>query len=359
MAKPSRKHEIEAALLDAVASHPRDLVRAVMAQLALSRPSVLARVDALVEAGYLQRDGNRTRPTYGLGPNRRIAMSFRARGQREDALWSQHVAPLVGAVPENVRDICHYGFTEMVNNVVDHADARTLRIEVDVSGDATTIVVGDDGVGIFRKITRHLDLPDERLALLELAKGKLTTDPRRHTGEGVFFTSRVFDRFVIHSGALSFSHRGGADDLLLDFDTDLRGTTVVMSIARDARTTLADTFARYSSGPDDHSFARTVVPVRLAKLGTENLVSRSQAKRLLQRVDRFRIVVLDFDGVAEIGQAFADEIFRVFVAEHGETRIDHRNAGTRVLAMIRRAEAAGDESWRVEETQGELFGSDP
>ena len=55
---------------------------------------------------------------------------------------------------------------------------------------------------------------------------------------------------------------------------------------------------------DDYSFAKTVVPVRLAKIGDENLVSRSQAKRLLQRVDRFRCVVLDFDQVGSIGQAF-------------------------------------------------------
>jgi hypothetical protein len=44
----------------------------------------------------------------------------------------------------------------------------------------------------------------------------------------------------------------------------------------------------------------------------ESLMSRSQARRLMNRFDRFSEVVLDFTGVNFIGQGFADEIFRVF-----------------------------------------------
>ena len=61
-----------------------------------------------------------------------------------------------------------------------------------------------------------LDLSDERLASLELSKGKLTIEPRRHSGEGVFFTSRV--RPVPDSGGeLLFDHdHAQADDLPCD-----------------------------------------------------------------------------------------------------------------------------------------------
>lgn len=45
-----------------------------------------------------------------------------------------------------------------------------------------------------------------RQALFELAKGKLTTDPSKHTGEGVFFTSRMFDSFEISANGLQFNH---------------------------------------------------------------------------------------------------------------------------------------------------------
>jgi hypothetical protein len=102
-------------------------------------------------------------------------------------------------------------------------------------------------------------------------------------------------------------------------------------------------FEEYSSGPDDYSFAKTVVPVRLARVGDENLISRSQGKRLMQRVDQFRQVVLDFAGVAIIGPAFADEVFRVFAREHPEVELVAIHVVPEVRQMIRRAEVARDQ----------------
>ncbi len=66
------------------------------------------------------------------------------------------------------------------------------------------IVVSDNGIGIFRKIRRDLHLTDERHAILELSKGKVTTDPNRHSGQGIYFTSRAFEKFGILSGRLYF-----------------------------------------------------------------------------------------------------------------------------------------------------------
>lgn len=208
------------------------------------------------------------------------------------------------------------------------------------------LVVVDDGIGIFRKIARALDLPDERLALLELSKGKLTTDPRRHPGEGVFFTSRMFDRFAIESAKLVFDHDVAEPaDILFDVEMseDASGTEVLMQLAIDATRTSKQVFDEFSSGPDDHAFAKTIVPVRLARIGDENLISRSQAKPLLQRVDRFRIVILDFEGVTVMGQAFADEIFRVFANQHPEVELLAIHAVADVQQMIRRAEIRRDE----------------
>lgn len=52
------------------------------------------------------------------------------------------------------------------------------------------------------------------------------------------------------------------------------------------------------------------------------LDSRSQAKRLLARVDKFKKVIFDFDDVEPIGQAFADEVFCVFAKQHIDDGID-------------------------------------
>jgi hypothetical protein len=347
MARPDRSAEIEAALLAAVAEHPADLVQHVAAALGLSRTAVSARARNLLATGYLKKSGNTRATTYRPGPNRRRTFHYDRQGLAEDRVWSDDVAPLLRGLSRNVFDIAHYGLTEMVNNVIDHSEGSQVGVLVDRNERRLMLGIRDNGVGIFRKISRALNLPDERLALLELSKGKLTTDPRRHSGEGIFFTSRMFDQFQIFSGELVFDHdEAEEDDLLYDIDQqqDEAGTTVLMTIATDSKRTDTSVFEAFSSGPDEYAFAKTVVPVRLAKVGNENLVSRSQAKRLLLRVDRFRTVVLDFAGVERIGQAFADEIFRVFANEHPEVELIPVNAAPDVQQMIRRAEVLRDEN---------------
>ena len=86
-----------------------------------------------------------------------------------------------------------------------------------------------------------------------------------------------------------------------------------------------------------YAFLKTQTPIRLAMPGDPSLISRSQAKRVLARFDKFTEVTLDFEGVASIGQAFADEIFRVFANEHPKIKIAYTNAQTGVEQMIKRA----------------------
>ena len=66
-------------------------------------------------------------------------------------------------------------------------------------------------------------------------------------------------------------------------------------------------------------------------------MSRSQAKRLLARVDRFSIVIFDFATVESIGQAFADEIFRVFERAHPNIKLVAINTSKSIDQMINRA----------------------
>jgi hypothetical protein len=84
-------------------------------------------------------------------------------------------------------------------------------------------------------------------------------------------------------------------------------------------------------------FTRTHVPIALGQYPGEQLVSRSQAKRILARVDRFSEVLLDFQGVQEIGPAFADEIFRVYQNTHPDMKIAAIRANERVMGMIEAA----------------------
>ncbi len=192
----------------------------------------------------------------------------------------------------------------------------------------------DDGVGIFRKIKAALDLEDEAHAILELSKGKLTTDRDRHSGQGIFFTSRMLDEFSILSRGAFFSHEAARRrDYIVDDEDAESSTIVTMALDNNTERTLKDVFDQYSSG-DNYDFSKTVVPLRLAKFGEEKLISRSQAKRALARVERFKTVVFDFAGIEMIGQAFADEIFRVWAKAHEDVECTVIDASPDLRKMI-------------------------
>ena len=202
------------------------------------------------------------------------------------------------------------------------------------------MILQDNGIGIFKKIQSDLQLLDERHAILELAKGKLTTDPRRHTGEGIFFASRMFDQFDILSGGVFFSHTfEEAGDWIVERDRFASGTAVWMKLSNHTSRTTARVFDQYTTG-DEYGFTKTVVPVNLARYGNENLISRSQAKRVLARIELFKTVLFDFNDVPSIGQAFADEIFRVFAIGHPDIELVPIHANAEVKRMIERARLA-------------------
>lgn len=232
----------------------------------------------------------------------------------------------------------------MFNNVIDHSGARQVVVSVRKTAAATKIEIYDDGVGIFKKIQAALDLADERHSVLELAKGKFTTDPANHSGEGIFFSSRMFDEFDILSGEVYFSHEfDKKEDWILQRSTPRSGTLVTMVLHNHTARTTKKVFDRFSSG-EDYGFNTTVVPVKLMRYGDDNLVSRSQAKRLLTRVERFKVVMLDFAGVTTIGQAFADEVFRVFRLKHPEVELVPMHTSSEVRRMISRAMTLAAES---------------
>jgi anti-sigma regulatory factor (Ser/Thr protein kinase) len=258
-------------------------------------------------------------------------------GLEEDQVWCVTVLPLLEGLPANNIDIWQYCVTEMVNNAIDHSEGSELTVVVGRQPSRTQVLVLDDGIGIFRKIKAAFSLEDETQAILELSKGKLTTDPGRHSGQGIFFTSRMMDEFSILSRGAYFSHEAARPaDWILPADNPDTSTMVTMELDNNTERTLKDVFDQYSSG-DSYDFSKTVVPLRLAKFGEEKLISRSQAKRALARVERFKAVVLDFAGIEMIGQGFADEIFRVWAKAHEDvvcTVIDASPAVRKMIAAV-------------------------
>jgi anti-sigma regulatory factor (Ser/Thr protein kinase) len=324
-----------------IAEQQSGLARMVSERFGISRQAANRNIARMVKSGLVLAHGKTRGRQYRLATLGRVHETLAITPElQEDQVWERRVLPLLRDAPENVRDICSYGFTEMVNNAKDHSGSPTLLILAEVTADGVTMVVRDEGVGIFRKIKDALHLEDERHAILELTKGKFTTDPERHTGEGVFFASRMFDSFGIGSGRLGLLHRRDTQDFLSEDRPEHAGTTVVMEAKFVSQHTAKEVFDRYSTEQDDYAFQRTRIVVALAEIEGTKLVSRSQAKRILARLDRFKEVILDFKRVESVGPAFADEMFRVYRCQHPQVNLIPTEANEEVQRMIRRAEAA-------------------
>ena len=331
-------------ILNQIKAHPRDIVRLAAEKFKCTRQAIHQHLQRLIDEGAVTSEGATRAKVYRLAPLVTWQKTYNlAKTVAEDVVWRDDVLPSLGKLPDNVIALWHFGVTEMFNNAIDHSGGTRVTVKLEKTALSATLTIADNGVGIFKKIQSALGLLDERHAVLELAKGKLTTDPRRHTGEGIFFSSRMFDEFAVLSGDVFFAHEfNEPEDWILTAERH-KGTSVHMVLNNHTARTTKKVFEMFTN-KEDYGFTKTVVPVKLLQYGDENLVSRSQAKRLLSRFDRFRTVVLDFSGVASIGHAFADEVFRVFPLENPKVELLPISANSAVKRVILRARSAGVQS---------------
>ncbi len=335
----ARGEDIRQYILENVEKHAPGITSLTAKHFSITRQAVHRHLRNLVSEGALTPSGKTRNRTYSLCPLLEAREAFEIKpGLSEDQAWTTAVEPIVGHFPENVVDIWHYCFTEMFNNAVDHSGGGSILLRITKTAANTQVLLMDDGIGIFRKIQTAMKLADERHAILELCKGKLTTDPSKHTGQGIFFTSRLLDSFDILSGNVYFSHILGelGEDWIVERPQFQQGTAIFMKLNNHTSKTCKKIFDHYSD-EEDFGFIKTVVPVRLAQYGNDKLISRSQAKRVLARVELFKTVLFNFEGVPTIGQAFADEIFRVFANSHPNIDLLAIHTTSEVKRMIESA----------------------
>lgn len=256
----------------------------------------------------------------------------------EEEIYQTYIKKYLLNVASNVENIWHYAFTEMMNNAIEHSNGDKINIFITQTYIATGILIDDNGIGIFRKIKEYYKYKTLDDAVNELFKGKLTTDSSRHSGEGIFFTSRALDDFAAISDGKIFTHNKYSEmiedlenGVLFDAANLNKGTLIIMSLSNHSNKRLKEVFDMFTD--EDDRFSKTQIPMR--HIYDTFPVSRSQARRLYQRFDKFTEIELDFDGIAEIGQGFAHEIFVVFQNEHPNIKLIPTNVSPDVDKMIR------------------------
>jgi biotin operon repressor len=325
------------AILGYLARRPGSSGPAIARHLGITRQALNLHLRELIRAGRALKSGSTRGARYSLVGKRvpvaTLTLAPALRGLDEAAVYDRIALSLnlnVG-LRANVEAILRYAFTEMLNNAVEHSRSALGRLRMRLTPATAAFEVRDMGIGIFHSIRSKLGLEDEHAALLELVKGRTTTLPEGHTGEGVFFTSQAADVFRLRSHRIGVEWSRARGDVFVSAERFLRGTRVEFLVERATRRRLEDVFARFAPAEYDYRFEKTRVLVKLVR---DRYVSRSEAKRLVANLGKFREVVLDFTGVRSLGQGFADEVFRVFATAHPDTKVTIENAHPVVEAMI-------------------------
>jgi len=299
----------------------------------------LVKLGSTKRASYVLVEYARTHPE--IFPPR-YEKAFKNKELEEHQVLAQieETFPTLKNLPENVRSIFTYAFSEMFNNAIEHSSSVRIGVEVSISNKTLSLVIQDSGIGVFRHVMKQRGLKTELEAIQDILKGKTTTLPKSHSGEGIFFTSRAGDLFILDSFGYQLIMNNEVPDVFIKTVKKIkRGTRVIFKISATSSRHLHEVFKKYTNLNDasDYGFDKTEIRIKLYMIGGVH-ISRSQARRVLAGLEKFKIIVFDFDKVSTIGQAFADEVFRVFHEKYPRIKLETKNMAEGVRFMVERAQ---------------------
>ena len=332
-------------ITQAAMQNGNDLPAHVAQELQCSRRQAGRLLHKLVTLQWLVSLGTPRKPLYRPGPLRQVVKRYALAGLQEDLPWRRDFAPCFELAAPMMR-MAQHAFTELLNNAIDHSAGSAVAVSMRQTPLQLQLLVSDDGCGVFQRIAQSFDILDPQLAMLELSKGKLTSAPNRHSGHGLFFTSRLADVFDIHANDSAFQcrawerrtwHAGRPGPVAAR-----SGTSIYLAIALDTTRTLESVQRAHSASGTGYDFERTSVPLHLIGGGAADtmLASRADAKRALHRLGQFRHAEIDFSGIGHIGHGFADEIFRIFGRQHPALELHPVGMAPQVAAMVHSVRSA-------------------
>lgn len=326
-----RKQSILIYILQKIDQGEEGLQESVSTAYGIDRATVYKYLKELLERGTVEK---KRRGKYEL---KTYTYSFhlkRSEGDFENDTYAYNrcLKDYIKDLDSNVIGIWNYVISEMYNNVIDHSQAENAIVTIWRNALKTTVMIADDGVGIFRKIQEEFGLPTLEDAIIELFKGKLTTDSLNHSGEGIFFSSKMVDEFYILSDNKVFTNNKYDISRLHEYSgSETKGTAVIMTLNNYSNKKMVDIFDFYADV--DGGFTKTIMPMK--NMFEPYPVSRSQAKRLCERLNEFKEAIIDFEGVEFMGQGFAHQLFVVYARQHPDVELKAVHMNDNVGKMYR------------------------
>lgn len=309
----------------------------LVAFLKVSRQSVAKHLKYMVRQGVISKKGSTRSAVYGTQNVSKVKESVihlvkKNKNLQEDLVFEeiQFRLGLRRKINKHAFGAVYYAFCEMLNNAIDHSQSKTTKILFSVGLDDVKFEIQDGGVGIFDNIKKKFKLHSEYEALAHVAKGKQTTDPKNHSGQGIFFTSKIADKLVFQSHQIEVAFDHVRKDVFVKKIRRIRGTRVFFVISKNTKKVIKKLFEQYSN--QDYEFDKSKVIVHLSK--NEGYLSRSQARRMMMGLEKYKRIVFDFKGVNSVGQAFTDEVFRVFQMLYPHIQLGWINTNESVSFMI-------------------------
>lgn len=339
-----KREEIKKYLLRKIATDDRDIISKTMDNFDISVTSVKRYLNEAINGGIIEQSKT-TVCGYKLIEKKVFqTVNLVDEQAEEDRLFDAYIVKHLVMCNKAALKIWQYTCAEILNNAIEHSRGRNLYIEVSANALYTQVVIGDDGVGTFYTLLEYMAAngwksPREEDAIIELYKGKITSNAASHSGEGIFFSSKMVDEFVLWSDAHIYKWGNGMTDRavqahLLSYVSRIQeiGTLVWMKLENETERSITEVFNLYTD--IEQGFIKTSIPVKAVCINGEP-VARSQARRICGRLEMFKEVILDFAGVEFIGQGFADELFRVYASTHPQVILCPVNVAPDVERMIR------------------------
>ena len=254
----------------------------------------------------------------------------------EDEVWNEirKTPNFIASLSEQAETSLHFAFTEMLNNAIDHSKSGTASIKLEFVKEDVAFTIRDYGIGVFNSLQAKKNYPDTITTIQELVKGKNTSDPIHHSGEGIFWTSKIADYFELKSFNYSLIIDNTINDYtIIPLSEPILGTEVTFRINQHSEKSIRELFHQYAIDKNSLSLDATTIPIKLYDLGAA-WISRSQAKKLLSGLEKYKKIIFDFNGVDLIGQGFADEIFRVFKNAHQDIILEPINMNDTIAILV-------------------------
>jgi biotin operon repressor len=127
-----RGEQIRQFILENVEAHPNEIATLAAQEFSVTRQAINKHIQALVEQKALSVEGSTRNKSYHLRPLMQWANNYALTNPlEEDRVWDADIKSLVADLPDNVRGIWYYGFTEMLNNAIDHSSGNSVLIQVE------------------------------------------------------------------------------------------------------------------------------------------------------------------------------------------------------------------------------------